>query len=354
MLIAPVYNISLLSGIPASVSDLPPLEPLPTRLYPLFSVGVHDMSTLSHGGRSSSTDSEGCGWIACTTDDILAQKSQLYDYVVHIPPSYSKQAKEKVWPRILSAKGAAIKATRRDLRRYNVLRRELTRIAEPSSPHATPGDLSRSLTTLNEESFDTDVVSALNADLVEPESWSALYVSGLVWWATAGENRIDMDEEQDYDAAFLRQIDPYRDSSPNRPRSARKSPGRGMEAGADRGPAEFEITLVAYFHRLTGLIMKTLADIVDDAASEFSSYDENGAAAAAADPESVPVDGREPDLDEELHGKVVVEGDDLARMGLDVWSESDRSFVKELLAFYWGREADVRGGRIECCGVRIC
>ena len=44
----------------------------------------------------------------------------------------------------------------------------------------------------------------------------------------------------------------------------------------------------------------------------------------------------------------------MSRMGLDIWSENDRDFVRELVALYWGRRADVRAGRVECCGVRIC
>jgi hypothetical protein len=42
-----VYDISILSNIPSSIADLLPLEPLPTRLKPLFSVGVHDIDTLA-------------------------------------------------------------------------------------------------------------------------------------------------------------------------------------------------------------------------------------------------------------------------------------------------------------------
>ena len=31
------------------------------------------------------------------------------------------------------------------------------------------------------------------------------------------------------------------------------------------------------------------------------------------------------------------------RMGLDIWSESDRDFVRELVAFYWGRSLALKG-----------
>ena len=79
------------------------------------------MTTLAQGARDTNpspkiTDGEmGYGWVACTTDDILSLKDYLFDTLVTIPPSYSKQAKEKVWPRVEVKKGTAIKATQRDL-----------------------------------------------------------------------------------------------------------------------------------------------------------------------------------------------------------------------------------------------
>lgn len=83
------------------------------------------------------------------------------------------------------------------------------------------------------------------------------------------------------------------------------------------------MSLIAYFHRLTSLILGTLAEIIDGVESTEETI-------------------------------VVVESEDMTRMGLDVWSEGDREFVRELVSFWWGKSAEVRGGRVECCGVRIC
>ena len=58
------------------------------------------------------------GWVACSTDDVLAMKPRLYDVLVTLPPAYSKQAKEKVWPKVEGAQKAAIKATLCDLMRF--------------------------------------------------------------------------------------------------------------------------------------------------------------------------------------------------------------------------------------------
>ena len=320
------------------------------------------MTTLAKGSRATSPTSEvtdegmGYGWVACTTDDILSLKDHLFDILITIPPSYSKQAKEKVWPRVEVKKGTEIKATQRDLRRYRTLRRELRRFPSGDSPNASKHSITEQISVPpceNTQEIYDDASSTLDAQLAEPQSWSALAYNSFMWWASAGEKRTDLDEEADHDVALLRHFDIYSGDLPDRPRSARKSPGRStcME-GMDTAPAALEMTIVGYFHRLTSLILKTLSDIIDgsdysdanDGANADEDEDEDGGRKthkrSSGSPAGVDV--------------VYVSGEDVSRMGLDIWSESDREFVRELVAFYWGRKADVRGGRVECCGVRIC
>jgi len=50
---------------------------------------------------------------------------------------------------------------------------------------------------------------------------------------------------------------------------------------------------------------------------------------------------------------VEITEEDVRAMGLDVWSETDRKFVEDMVRLWWDRRAVVRGGSIECCGVRI-
>ena len=330
------------------------------------------MATLAQGSRNQSPDSRltddgmGYGWVANTTDDILSLKDHLYDTMVTIPPSYSQQAKEKVWPKLELKKGTEIKATQRDLRRYRILRRELGRF--PTSSHSPAAfrqpDTSDPPPFENtQETFD-DASSTLDAQLAEPQSWSALAYNSFIWWASAGEKRTDLDEEEEYDAALLRHFDAYNNddddsSSPShRPRSAvaRKSPGRSpgvIGQAMDAHPqAGLEMTIIAYFHRLTTLILKTLADIID--AADYSSDIDESASGNTHTPESSQGKNAAKDSNTEEGDTILVTGEDMSRMGLDIWSESDRTFVKELVAFYWGRKAEVRGGRVECCGVRIC
>lgn len=348
-----VYDISILSGIPSSVSELLPLDPLPTRLRPHFAVGVHDMQKLSEGSRnqtpnlSRSDDEMGYGWVANTTDDILALKPHLYDTLIKIPPSHTKQAKEKVWPRLESKPGTEIKATQRDLRRYHTFRCELRRF--DTSQTSRDSDSTPDLPFENTQETYDDASSTLDAQLAEPQSWSALAYNSFMWWASAGEKRTDLDEEEEYDAALSQDFHANRsDNSPSRPISARKSPGRspGIDAMDIHQPAALEMRIVAYFHRFTTLILKTLSDIVDS-----SDYDDEDHESDSNE------NGQRQTLvksDKHQEETVFISSEDMSRMGLDIWSGSDREFVKELVAFYWNRTADVRGGRVECCGVRIC
>ena len=352
-----VYDISVLSGLPVGISEFLPLEPLPVRLRPLFAAGVHDMATFAQGSRDTKPSPEftdegmGYGWVACTTDDILSYKDHLFDTLITIPPSYSEQAKEKIWPRVGVTKGTEIKATQRDLRRYSTLRRELRRFPSSHSSDASKNSITEQTSDLpfenTQETYD-DASSTLDAQLAEPQSWSALAYTSFMWWASAGEKRTDLDEEADHDAALLRHFDVHCGDSPHRPRSGRKSPG--ME-GMDTAPAGLEMTIIGYFHRLTTLILKTLSDIID--ASEYSDMDDGENGIGENEDGGHNRQGRSGGNPEEADA-VYVSSEDMSRMGLDIWSESDRDFVRELVAFYWGRKAEVRGGRVECCGVKIC
>src|SRR5271156_330938 len=85
-----VYNTSVLATIPPSVSDL--LVNEPNRLRTLFSVGVSDIPMLERLSSDSQTDPviessevQEQGWVACTTDAVLALKPHLYDVLIILP-----------------------------------------------------------------------------------------------------------------------------------------------------------------------------------------------------------------------------------------------------------------------------
>lgn len=334
-----VYNISFLSNIPSSLSNVIPLTPLPVRLQPLFSVGVHDIDALAARSKPDAKDSGGQmneGWVACTTDDVLCMKKDLYDIVVSLP-TLNENASNKTWPTLKTAENIDVKANQRDVRRYRNLRKNVERREAITTPGATRDDdeeddeeepLLRPQSRQSTKPVSEDV--QIDEKLVEPVTWSALAYSGFLWWASAGEKGAELDEETERDASMFQAYEPYTDT-PGRPASLRSS--RMMTDGSPSAP---EMGVIAYFHRLTTTLFEHLSNLVDD-----SEEDE--------DAERRSISGNTDDAP-----VVVVEAEDLVRMGLDPWNESDRVFVAQLLDFYWGRKADVRGGRIECCGVRIC
>ncbi|EKD20531.1 DUF2347 superfamily protein [Drepanopeziza brunnea f. sp. 'multigermtubi' MB_m1] len=355
-----VYDISVLSNIPLAVSDLLASTAPPQRLRPLFSIGVHDIPLLEEDLRiskasltghesdfSEARDDQGCGWIACTTDSILAMKSTLYDVLVTMPPPYTTDATHKVWPKIQSAQGVEMKATQRDLRRYQSLRWGLSRHA---SPPPSPADKTRSSpeqpvvpetsTSRPASSSPSHARDITKSDLpdtdaiAEPLSWSALAYSGFMWWASSGEQRGEIDEEADADATLLSGL-----SLPSSSPSSSSAHPPGGRNGEDMS-AKHEMAIIAYFHRLATQVLATLSDIVDATDSD----DEREDAHAALN----PVSG------DDTGPAVHVNSEDVVRMGLDVWSATDHRFIEEIAKEYFARRAHVEGRNVDVCGVRIC
>lgn len=291
-------------------------------------------------------------------------KSELHDVLVTFPPPYSKDAAQKVYPKISikdansvnqkSPQQITIRATQRDVRRYLNLRdglRHLDREAVSQSPNADD---------------DSDASSTFSSSsIVEPLSWPRLAYTSFIWWASAGEKREGLTEEEEeqveQDTSLLASVDSLSNSA------AGSLHRRNIQLD-QLGNQPQEVALVAYFRRLTSLIFTTLSDAVarqdaDDEA-ETSYRDEPG----EDDDETVSVNRQSTDDDQtallsesrrrRANGDddlepVTITTEDMAHMGLDVWSETDRIFVDQLLRLWWGRKARVDGTRITCCGIRI-
>ncbi|KFY33996.1 hypothetical protein V494_07149 [Pseudogymnoascus sp. VKM F-4513 (FW-928)] len=352
-----VYDLSVLSNIPLAVSNLISTRAPSQRLRPLFSIGVHDIplleedllaSTQPEAADADSDDEEslGQGWIACTTDGILSTKQKLYDMLITMPLARSQDAAEKVWPDVKSPSGSVIKATQRDLRRYRSLMWGLSRAkVEPKSP--TPerndggGRLRRSdtSTTLVESLVPESPLSNLPETdaIVEPVSWSALAYTGFIWWASAGERSIALDDETELDSSLL-------DGLSLEPQAPRMSKGRTFSGvstfsqGADSS-AKKELAIIAYFHRLTTLILTTLSDIVDAADSDDDDIAPLRLGGNADESEAPPI---------------LITRADMKRMGLDEWSVDDRSFAENMMKAYFDRSAKVESHSVDICGVKIC
>lgn len=268
------------------------------RLRPLFTIGIHDISyLLEHQAalkRASQQDDRddpidfddaSAGWVACTTDSILAVKDGLWDMLITLPPAYSSNAKQRVWPTVECPKGVPVRATQRDLRRFRSLSIGLARLAAAPAPAAQqpPASDSRSLRSEASDAAPTPATSAIRlssassrpgtasssdaaaaqdggrrratakarrslpsasaADdaeaVVEPTTWAALAYNGFMWWASAGEKRHgDEVEEHSHDAGLLAGLAPLPSPSPvaaaPAPRSSRRSSSFGA-AGAGAG-----------------------------------------------------------------------------------------------------------------------
>ncbi|KAL1894179.1 hypothetical protein Sste5346_005965 [Sporothrix stenoceras] len=478
-----VYNISVLANVPISALDL--LEPSAVshqRIRPLFTIGVNDitflMDDLAASKRAAREAAEaeggnvdpntklpyvGPGWIACTTDSILAMKNELWDVLITMPPpagahrasslshlapssSNSRNNKsKKVWPTVEIAKGVPLKATQRDLRRYKALVAGLERLAgrAPSASEA--------------EKKNAQLADATEP-IVEPVTWAALAYHGFMWWASAGEqSRSEETDETIHDAQLLADIVPPRpqaissdshaSSSANLLDSVSSLTARRVPAddensnddddNDDEGEerARLELAIITYFHRLTTQILSVLSDIVessdDDEYEEDAYYDDDGdgddngysydedndseASAANGANDNDGVVGRSARSSDEdglvgarrsgLAGSssstalllrrrnrtssqrsrtlrsntnissnnsnsrrcppphtLRVNSDAVERMGLDVWSQADAAFVRDIALQYFcagdsgNRHAvvHVESKGIEVCGLKVC
>lgn len=379
-----VYNISILSNIPLSITDSLPTPSPPQRLRPLFSIGVHDISFLmddlkaSKRDRSDETavddaDESGSGWIACTTDSILATKDTLWDMLITMPPDYSANAKEKTWPIVECPRGKPVKATQRDLRRFNALRTGLARLAaspptptprqDPRSPESETSAV-RLSTSHSDRRLVKDEPYGATDNLVEPVTWAAFAYNGFMWWASAGEQiRSEEQEESTRDSALLADLlsptgpnvgsmsIPPPASSPSQaePLSNSIVSLAGRRSSVD-GEANIELAIITYFHRLTTQMLSVLVDIVDAADESYRDNNDSGDANGDEDETEGLIlnDSDDPD------SAVTIDSRSIENMGLDVWSASDTLFVQELVAVYFGRQAVIEGKGVEVCGVRVC
>jgi hypothetical protein len=347
-----VYDISVLSNIPTAATRVVDTSAVPARLRPLFNIGVHDISMLEEDAKAMSDPNYtpvlgeveeeplGRGWVACTTDGILATKEKLWDVLVTLPPAHATDAKEKVWPQVKERGYGDVKATQRDARRYRNLMWHLNRsqLAIPMANAAEDADEQSQFTGLRRRSTERSIQDVLAPEaksedkypdmdtIIEPYSWSHLAYDGFLWWASAGSSiTLDSDDDE-HDRALLDclGLEPI-------------SPAPKLADGA----AKKETTIIAYFHRLSTLILETLNDLIDSTESEGDDEDSDDSLSSPLQPER--------GLSAVFVGKR-----DMGRLGLDWWSGRDRLWVEECLGLYFGREGRVEGEGLEVCGMRVC
>lgn len=322
-----VYNLSILSSISRSVTSfIPRFEPGKARLRPLYSVGISDIPLLE--------STEGA-WVACTTDDVLASKPKLFDLLVVLPNSITAQkGGPRAYPRLIPSKPElattfpqhGLRATQRDARRYAAMKNTL---------HELPS--SATLESQLAEDADSDAASIAssvptlvdNREAIETLPWSVVAYTSFIWWASAGDRRGGLLEAEevanDQDEQILR------------------------DSVSEEGTTK-EVALIAYFHTLSTLIFEVLISAVrrSDGVDASERYhddeeveEENGDAGALL-----------PSNNEDREPVEIIE-EDIRAMGLDIWSAMDKQFVVDMVDVWWQRKAIVRGGAIECCGIRL-
>ena len=320
-----VYMLSILSSIPQSLSDVvqPDTESL-LRIQTLFNVGIHDIPYLSDQKRKAR-------WLACTTDDILGEKHDLYDLLVTLPHETGSKNTPKRWPKVRTADGKILKASQRDLRRYRLLRSEMDRFqTERQRYRDDPDDVDDDEISPLMRASTNALLSEVKhsepgeAEVVEPVSWTAMAYNGFMWWASAGEMEAWETEETRTDRQLLDEI-PDMDDLLHHIGSSNSHDER--QEALHRASATATI-VTAYFHRLTAQIIQPMADIVEDADDET----EEGIADSA----------------------ISVSSDDVRAMGLDNWSTADKEFVNGAMELYFGREAVIEQAGTRICGVNVC
>lgn len=250
---------------------------------------------------------------------------------------------------------------------------------------------------------DAHLLADAAEQIVEPMTWAALAYSGFMFWASAGEQRrSDEAEEVAHDNGLLADLVPYAPSpAPPPSQQSRRRPsgsfnvtgttagsagmsdslasltarrvGTGMDGflaagdGANGGAAEqeedrarAELGIITYFHRLTANVLGTLAEVV--AATEEDEYETEADISRTqsedgGEGERLIHGERRSESEEEgdiPRAAVRVDSEALAAMGLDVWSQADAAFVREIVGRYFARRARVEGKGVEVCGLRVC
>lgn len=306
-----MFNLSVLSSIPPHAADVLPSDTERLlRLPALFSIGVHDIPELERlqtqkasGATETEEDLPSQGWVACTTDEIIATKKKLYDIVVKMPEQHDAGPQREVWPVMETSDGTRIKASQRDLRRWKMLQLELRKHRSPGGDNTDEDedDEGEQVALIRpKERSDAEDDLIVDDSMVEPTTWPQLAYNGFMWWASAGEQDSYTSTERERDRDLLGDLSDYADALPT--------------------------AIIAYFHRSTTELIQNLNSIVERADEEEAEEDD---------------------------GTLLLDKGDVSRMGLDRWSEVDRAFLGEFSWMWCGRVVDVRGTSVDCCGVRI-
>ncbi|VEU22663.1 DEKNAAC103448 [Brettanomyces naardenensis] len=313
-----VYCLSLISSIPkeilstlrkSGIKDIGALE----FHAPIYNLCVDDIDFLK---------GLDFGFVACTTDQIILEKPQLYDYCVRLPAS--KNGSEA--PEILAADQKSSQlASHRDHETFEVVKELLGKEEETESDtseadHSEADPLIDASENIDSSSEVSYCPYSYYGSVSEGPSIREMIWKGLNWWATAGESSQELGEEFQLEASYF----------------------SGIAGEADADKVDVIIALVGYFQKLTTRLFNMLVEVVLNNESDVTSE-----RVFEADSE-LSSDSNEPLLSSDA-STVWIQPQDMYEMGLDPYSRGDCEFVRELVKFWWGKDAKIGGGCAKLC-----
>lgn len=306
-----IYCLSLISSIPKGLKSTlsrSGVKDIDDTLFhtPIYNVCLTDMSNMEI------TDS----FIASTTDEIILEKPQLYDYCIKFDGEE---------PRMFDSASRQLYAGHRDFEAFNRVISKTDLLAY-SSPSLTSGLQSMS----SQESFGSEVSGSTNnsmavidtATTVEEDTEDTKHVDmarygkmcdrasiremlwrAIAWWATAGTFAKELAEQ------FSAEDECFDDIADS-------------DQVTDR--IDIIIALVGYFQKLTSRLMNGLSDVVLNSVCDASNEDSTS------------------------NATVWIQPQDVYEMGLDPFNNGDCEFLIELVEVWWGKKAKIGG---ECCNL---
>lgn len=329
MLTYPVYLLSQLSR-PGSIEDN---QAASQTIQPLFTVGVHDIAELSGTSAWNGDESAAGGWIACTSDELLATKYQLSEYRVRFPNTARVGSATSSWPTLTRTKDVkeeeVVRATRRDYEGWNSIRNDLRgrlradidRDEDDMSQHEASDGPATPASSDEDQILRNDFPS----DIVEAPTWAA----SISQWSA--QSTFDSEHEHECDELHLA--------------DAQRAGRQALDGSGGDARHYAAALLQSYLHKQTERMFSILSDRVAESEPDDTEYRDE------------PADEDERALLPQQNSgsnKVSITKSDMINMGLDVWSAGDANFVKEVVRLYFKREADVEVPGVDLCGVRIC
>lgn len=154
------YCLSIISLIP-KVLQVNRHEQYDYFVKPLFTIGISDIDgMISELREAVERNAKIPGFIACTSDEILTSKTELYDKVLKLTNQTAIEGDDDT--SIYNNKGTQVRATPHDFECLQFFYQGI----------------------LHEEISVTEKARCLS--MVEPTTWTQYLIDGFYWWATAG------------------------------------------------------------------------------------------------------------------------------------------------------------------------